>query len=43
MGKVIWYSVAALLVCLLIWTAFASLRGDFDQPGRAQLRNIRTF
>lgn len=43
MGKLIWYSTSALLVGLLVWTAYSSLRGDFDAAPPEQRKFIRSF
>lgn len=43
MGKVIWYSISAALVGLLLWTAYTSLRGDFDTHSNEQRGFVRSF
>jgi hypothetical protein len=43
MGKLIWYSTSATLVGLLIWTAFTSLRGDYNATPVEPSRLIRSF
>ena len=43
MGKLIWYSTGVVLVGLLVWTAYVSVRGDFDGPTQRKTRFIRSF